>query len=241
VGVGGSLQAFVYNELAELWMRVSDSRFVLSDFYSTLPSSISSPSKKTKSNKKSIVTLPGELAGYDDTVRMGAAASNLKPSRRPGGGSSRANGGHADAAYHQAVEETGDDIATRSHCEDRMACAIALGSASEFEHWLSLYVQTLSTSGHEALLRLLVDMLLSRRHKNGDDGTVGTAMDATDVDTPRPGPSMECCNCWWLSEAPGVLGLERKTLVRSLVIPEMSKNRALQRLTNEIAIEIDSL
>jgi protein HIRA/HIR1 len=240
VGAGGSLQAFVYNELAELWMRVSDSRFVLSDFYSTLPSSISSSSKKKKSNEKSIVTPPGELAGYDDTVRMGAAASNLKPSRR-GGGSSRASGGHADAAYHQAVEETDDDMATRSHCEDRMACAIALGSTSEFEQWLSLYVQTLSISGHEALLRLLVDMLLSRRGKNGGDGTVGTAMEVSDGDTPRPGPSLECCNCWWLSEAPGVLGLERKTLVRSLVIPEMSKNRALQRLTNEIAIEIDSL
>jgi hypothetical protein len=34
-GVGGSLQAFVYDRPSELWMRISDSRFVLSDFYSS--------------------------------------------------------------------------------------------------------------------------------------------------------------------------------------------------------------
>jgi hypothetical protein len=32
--------------------------------------------------------------------------------------------------------------------------------------------------------------------------------------------------------------LDKRTLVRSLVIPEMSKNRGLQRLTNEISLEL---
>ena len=37
VGVGGGLQGFVYKRSMELWMRVADSRFILSDFYSPLP------------------------------------------------------------------------------------------------------------------------------------------------------------------------------------------------------------
>jgi protein HIRA/HIR1 len=207
VGAGGSLQAFVYNDLAELWMRVADSRFVLSDFYSTIPSA-------PKSKKAS-----GELSQYDDTVRMGAMASTLKPSRR---GRSHIAGGHADAAYNQTGEDSGNDVASRAHCEDRMACAVALGSAQEFEHWISMYVKTLVMCGNESLLRVVVDMLLS-----GSDG------DAANTDGSK--------SSWWLSSAPQVLSLDRAKLVRSIVIPEMSKNRALQRITNEIAMEIESL
>jgi hypothetical protein len=35
-----------------------------------------------------------------------------------------------------------------------------------------------------------------------------------------------------------VLGLDRKELVKTVLVPEMSKNRSLQRLTNEIAMEL---
>ena len=207
VGAGGSLQAFVYNDFAELWMRVADSRFVLSDFYSTIPSA-------PKSKKAA-----GELSQYDDTVRMGAMASTLKPSRR---GRSHITGGHADVAYNQAGEDSGNDVASRAHCEDRMACAIALGSAQEFEHWLSMYVKTLVMCGNESLLRVVVDMLLS-----GIDGDASNTAGSQ--------------SSWWLSSAPQVLSLDRAKLVRSIAIPEMSKNRALQRITNEIAMETESL
>jgi hypothetical protein len=47
--------------------------------------------------------------------------------------------------------------------------------------------------------------------------------------------------CWWLSDATRILSFDRKKLITSIVIPEMSKNRALQRITNEIAVEIESL
>eukprot|EP00980_Cylindrotheca_fusiformis_P029486 scaffold23481_cov203-Cylindrotheca_fusiformis.AAC.1 len=70
VGPGGSLQAFVYSTVSELWMRVADSRFVLSDFYSSLP--LSSKSKKPR----------GELSKLDDAVRMGATSGTLKAGRR---------------------------------------------------------------------------------------------------------------------------------------------------------------
>jgi protein HIRA/HIR1 len=209
VGAGGSLQAFLYNDMSELWMRVADSRFVLSDFYSTLPT-------KSKSKKGA----SGELSKLDDTVRMGATSSTLKASRR-----GRAYlGGHADASYGQTRDDGHNDVATRSHCEDRMACALALGSAGEFEFWLSMYVRTIAMSGIESLLRLVVDMLLGR-DKEG-------AMEVEGGD---------CGLSWWLSQAPLVLGLNRVKLVQSIVIPEMSKNRALQRITNEIAIEVEAV
>jgi protein HIRA/HIR1 len=102
-----------------------------------------------------------------------------------------------------------------------MACALAVGSASEFRHWLGLYARTLAKGGCDVNLRLLVDMLLLSHG----------SMDATaEVTT--------ASNCWWLSKAARVLNLDRKTLIKTIVIPEMSKNRALQRLTNEIDMEI---
>ena len=205
VGAGGSLQAFVYNEPAEIWMRVADSRFVLSDFYSTLPVSSKAPSGKNL-----------ELCALEDSVRMGNLSSSLKPSRR-------LTSSHADAAYRQTQDVSGDDIITRGHCEDRMACAIALRSPDEFEIWLKRYVQTLSKSGHEAMLRVLVDMILHEREENGDESNQSVS------------------SCWWLTRAPKVLELDRVKLVGSVVIKEMQKNPGLQRLTFEIASEIESL
>ena len=241
-GAGGSLQAFVYNESAELWMRVSDSRFVLSDFYSTLPGIVSSQKgKRLPSVLSADAAVTNELEGYDDLVRMGAISSNLKPSRR---GGSRSVGGHAHSVYHQAAEDTGDDVATRSHCEDRMACAIALGSASEFERWLCLYVRTLTLCGHEGLLRVVVDMLLHAAGPSSQNGKA-TANDRMDVDGGDKSAHHLCddvsSSCWWLSDASEILGLDRSDIVRKIVIPEMSKNRALQRLLNEIAVEVESL
>jgi hypothetical protein len=97
-----------------------------------------------------------------------------------------------------------------------MACAVALGSAKEFQHWLSQYVKVLAGGGDEAHLRLLVEMLLSQE------------------------ASSTSPSAWWLSSAPTVLNLSRKELVKTVVIPEMSKNRGLQRLTNEISLDVET-
>ncbi len=206
VGAGGSMQGFVYDSVSDLWMRVADSRFVLSDFYSTLPSS-----SKRKGGAS------GELSKLDDSVRLGATSSTLKTSRR---GRSFA-GGHAEGVY-QHSGDVGNDMPTRSHCEDRMACAIALNSGKEFEYWLSLYARTLAVNGNEASLRLLVDMLVGKGRRN----------DSFDDSFQSP--------CWWLSQAPTVLFLDRIELIKTHIIPEMSKNRALQRIMNEISVEISS-
>jgi len=207
VSAYGSIQAFVYNLKMELWTRISDGRFVLSDFYSTLPS------EKLASSRG------GTLSKLDDAVRLGALDSSLTPSHR-----SRAAGRDSAHVIFQSSEDKANYSATRSHCEDRMACALAVGSASEFQHWLTLYVRTLSLGGHADMFRVLVDMLLfgsTNANKNG-----GTVVGV---------------HCWWLSSSPEVLNLDRKSLVRTVIIPEMSKNRSLQRLTNEISMEINAL
>jgi hypothetical protein len=102
-----------------------------------------------------------------------------------------------------------------------MACALTIRSASEFKHWLGSYVRTLSIAGQSDSIRLLTDMLLGTSTTSGIDGV-------TDVEF----------SCWWLSLAPDVLGMERKALIKSVIIPELRKNLALQRLTNEIALEV---
>ena len=117
--------------------------------------------------------------------------------------------------YH-ANTNTDVSSVTRSHCEDRLACAMALVSAGEFEFWLTLYVRTLVQGGWEDHVRVLLDLLLGSSASSGNDES----------------------SCWWLSSAPTILGLDRQGLVKKIVIPEMSKNRAFQRLTNEISLEV---
>jgi protein HIRA/HIR1 len=192
-GVGGSIQSFVYNDMSELWMRLSDSRFVLSDFYSSLPSR--SPA--------------GFLTEIDDSVKLGALESTLKASHR-----------NASAIYLQGSEKSGNFLASRSHCEDRLACAVAFESGPEYRLWLGRLVRILSMTGDESGLRLLTEMILGR----GPSLTNGVDDDDS---------------CWWLSLSPEILKQDRKELIQSVVLPEMSKNRSLQRLTNELSLEIE--
>ncbi|VEU33805.1 unnamed protein product [Pseudo-nitzschia multistriata] len=218
VGAGGSLQGFVYDLESELWMRVADSRFVLSDFYNSLPS-FSSLKKQS--------TTDGPLSKLDDYVRMGAGSSSLQRSRRARsilGNSVSFQTSTVTTTSRQNDDEANNDVDSRSHCEDRMACALALGSVSEFEFWFSMYVKILALTGNEVLLRLVIDMLMGKYPSGASNGEAA-------------------CNstCWWLSESPMVLTFDRVKLVSTVVIPEMSKNRALQRLTNEIAVEVELL
>jgi len=199
ISPGGSLQAFVYDKNTELWMRVSDSRFVLSDFYTTLPSN------EARSR--------GTLAKIDDACKIGAAASSIRPSRR-----GRAPNETQNTASMYNEQDCSNGI-TLSHCEDRMACSLALSSANEFRFWLSRYVKHLTITGNESHLRLLAEMLLLSSDKSKLSGNT---------------------LCWWLSSAPAILSLSRKELVQDIVIPEMSKNRALQRLMNEVSLDIQT-
>jgi len=209
---GGNIQAFVYNHDLKLWVRVSDSRFTLSDFY--------------------------------DAHNRGGPLAKVESATRAGLG--RAVGLSSSSLYRQGNADGTAAVlrgtVSRSHCEDRMACALALASKTEFEHWLGLYVHRLAQDGNDGHLRLLVDMLLGKNAGVGmdaelDDAAMGIADGGEENGLDGKGDT----TFWWLSSAESILGVERKTALRKIVLPEMSKNRALQRLTNEIATELSSL
>jgi len=201
--VGGSLQAFVYDRQSELWLRVSDSRFVLSDFFTGLPS-----------NAK------GALGRLDDAVRTGSLQSALKANSLNRGRGHGPTDRHSESIYTHDESENVNWIASRAHCEDRIACAVALESATEFKHWLGMYVRILSRVGNVVMLRAVVDMLVNNAGASDTD-SLGISRDSI---------------AWWLSSATEVLGLDRKKLLQSVVLPEVSKNRSLQRLTNELSL-----
>lgn len=202
--IGGLLQGFVYNRDMETWIRISDGRFIFSKFFSSIPTSIMQK---------------GLLAKVDDAVR---SSSRRSSSNRHGAVSI------ASAAEMYYINEDDknslQNFATKSHCEDRLACALTLQSKADFEHWLRLYVRALALDGDTAHLRLLVDLLLHKRVSN--DGNDNINSETT---------------CWWMSSAERVLDLDRLGAVEKIIIPEMTKNRSLQRLTNEFATEVRSL
>ena len=199
LSAGRALEGFVYNRGMESWMLVADSNnFLLSDFYA--------PIHKPNLSKEGI------LSRIDKIVT--SSASTMASAKQ---------------MYQRVVENEKHSyqyIMTRSHCEDRLACSIALDSKSEFETWLALYSRCLSTSGEAEALRFLVDTLL-------DDVNSNTG-DFMGEESGQNVPS-------FLSIGIKSLGLESKQIIRQLILPEMSKNRHLQRLTNEISIELDNL
>jgi protein HIRA/HIR1 len=193
-GAGGSIQGFVYNRALELWTWVADSRFVCSDFYKSLPS--------FSAKKKAM----GPLSDMENSVRMGSLGSSLKPVR-----------GRSESAliFSQAQEETMNFIPTRSHCEDRIACSLQLGSPKEVKYWLLKYAKVLILGGHESTLRIVIDMI----HGSSPATTSGPL--------------------GWISSAVAILDVDRSSLIRNEILPQMGKNRSLQRLANEVQLELN--
>jgi len=194
-GAGGSIQGFVYNRPMELWTRISDSRFVCSNFYKSLPS-FSSSSKSM-----------GPVSHLENSVRMGNLGSPLKPSQRQS---------QSPFILSLSEEEATNFIPTRSHCEDRIACALQLKSSREVKYWLLNYIRVLILGGHESTLRIVVDMI----HGGGQDSSSG--------------------QLGWISSAVATVNMDGTALIRDEILPQMGKNRSLQRLTNEIQLEINS-
>ena len=82
--------------------------------------------------------------------------------------------------YRNEDEEDTDirtAMVTRSHCEDRLACALALRSKEDFLYWWKAYVGRLVGEGDGVRLRFLVDMLLDRVTKDGDGSNDGGGKD----------------------------------------------------------------
>mmetsp|Transcript_14595 Transcript_14595/g.26478 ORF Transcript_14595/g.26478 Transcript_14595/m.26478 type:complete len:611 (+) Transcript_14595:2-1834(+) len=226
---GRLLQGFIYSRDMESWMRISDSNnFLLSDFYSSLPGGlVNGPQHQDGRGDDNV----GILARMDRLVKSSAStmASAKQLYQKVAENHHDGSGGVA------AAVTTSQKIVTRSHCEDRLACSIALG---EFQTWLKYYARCLSLAGDGDALRFLVDVLLGgagdgQASSTGDDDFI---MDGGSQQQPIPsiislavGNKQSC------------LGLEGKDVNRRAILPEMSKNRLLQRLTNEISMELDCL
>ena len=204
VQVGGMIQGFVYNRNMEVWTRISDDRFLYSNFYTTVPTSKLSH---------------GLLSSLDETVKGG---KNRCQSQRKGMIETSAS---AMYYLHEDDAHSLQSLATRAHCEDRLACALVLQSSSDFKHWFSLYIRQLCIEADSGQLRFIIDMLLNENNL------------ADSIETDK-----NCeMSCWWLIPGSSVLGLNKRSIVSQVVIPEMSKNRSLQRLMNEIATELNSI
>jgi protein HIRA/HIR1 len=189
---GGSMQAFVYDHEMEIWTRVSDNKFQYSNFFSTLP--------ETKVSN-------GLLSRIDQAVKSSFDVRHRR-SHLP-----------SSAVYSHCEEQKNNIFSniTKSHCEDRLACALFLKSDEDFQYWLRLYVRQLSLESDVCGIRLLVDVLLSGNSEESSNPSASS----------------------WLSSASTILGMNGLKTLQDIVIPEMSKNRSLQRLTNEIATEVN--
>jgi protein HIRA/HIR1 len=211
VGVGGALQAYLYQTTTQLWLRISDSRFVLSHFHTPFPMSGNGSGPEGKGDESS------EMTRLEEMVRLGAFESGLH--------FARSGTADLDALAGTLLDVSGSNesdrilVYTSSHCEDRLAVAVALSSPTDYKAWLSRYVRTLARAGKAGVIRQLVDAILPK--------------------ISRDSAYNEGNSFWWLSGAPEGLRLDRVDIVKSIILPEMSNNRALQRLTNEIMMEVD--
>jgi len=206
---GRLLQGFIYCRDMELWMRISDSNnFVLSDLYPSL--SGLNVHRHSGDDDRGILSKMDRLVKSSASTMASAKQLYQKAAENQNHGSGGAS-------------SNSQNVITRSHCEDRLACSIALGSAFEFQTWLQYYARCLSTVGDGDALRFLVDILLGG--VSSDDGAGG-----------EPIPSILS---FALGSKQSCLGLDRKDVIRKAILPEMSKNRLLQRLTNEMAMELN--
>eukprot|EP00850_Spirogloea_muscicola_P015169 SM000114S24132 [mRNA] locus=s114:115169:120348:- [translate_table: standard] len=96
---------------------------------------------------------------------------------------------------------------TRAHIEQSLASAEALESAEEYRRWLLSYARHLTREGDVTRLRELCEALL--------------------------GPSPSVAAAGRTQWEPMVLGFHRRALLREVVLPAMTSNRAIQRLLNE--------
>lgn len=186
-----ALQGFAYDKGMSTWLRIADSRYATSDFYS------------------------------DSTLRarMGGTPSALsKMDAFAGKGSAMAAASiFAGAADGSAAAKARRHVMNRGHVEDKLACAVALGSAGDYQYWLGEMCKFLAAAGDEQAFRQIIDELLA-----GDFGGAGDREEAF----------------WFVSDAAS-LGLDKMELLREVVLVSLVTNRALQPLVGELQARME--
>lgn len=98
------------------------------------------------------------------------------------------------------------EVLNRGHCEDRMACAVAMRSPEEYKYWVGEYVTLLANTGDLATIRMLCEELI--------EGYSGS--------------SRGWCDC-------ASLGIDKLTLMKDVVLVNMMKGRSASELAHEYA------
>ena len=143
--VGGSLQGFLWHEGMEVWMRVADARFALSEFYNA-------------SGLRNRMGLGGGRVGGGIVNRLESQAAQ---------GTARLNMVHMFSSMSSnnngLVEKR--QVLNKAHCEDKIACAVIMKSTEEYKHWLGEYIGVLATNEDIATIRIVGEELM-----RGEDG-----------------------------------------------------------------------
>ena len=178
--------------------------------------------------------LSAPLAQLQACCARASAAASTTPGVAARGGALSASAllnGQGSAAQHRLL--------SRAHLEDRIACAIAIGSAPELVHWLRLYVRHLAAPAPTATsvpgshgpdivrLRTLCEKLLAAPFvlAGGDPHDARDEVVHCTIET--------SLSALWAPEQRTVLGLNKRQLLRAVVLPAFATNRSLQRLVSE--------
>jgi protein HIRA/HIR1 len=302
--IAGGLHAFLYNYDMELWQRLADARFEASDLYTNL-----AMARRMGGGAAGIDVFGEEVSGatgalheVESLVSLGSqtglsmtiAFKNSSVSTwfyMFSSGSKLPfllylNVSFEFTCFIMIVIQSHTnykEMITRAHCEDRISCSLALGSGSEFQHWIKLYARHLTSMSDAPHLRFLCDLVTgkfsgsdndSRKVRSSSppnsepeafvDAQDGSSQDrnmenletsgecrndgkaTTSNVNERSSAAETCANenlklWWWLgSQSDTILGLKRNDLIQ-VIVAEMGRNRELQRLTNEVSMELDAL
>ncbi|KAG2500684.1 hypothetical protein HYH03_001450 [Edaphochlamys debaryana] len=211
--------AYVHHPGLKIWMRVADDAFPASAYTTSLTSST--------------------------TGELGKLQASVAQRRHP-----------ADVIATAAAHSARPVAAARSEqalLETNLAAAAALQSASEWRQWLITYVRRLAADEDESRLReLIAELMGPLRWSPGTHApapasatTFGRtasalALAAAPAASSAPAPASaaasepglgSCVTGRW---QPSMLGLDKRRLLREVVLKEVSKNRACQQLVAEV-------
>lgn len=111
---------------------------------------------------------------------------------------------------------------SRAHAEELQAAAEALESPEDYQLWLQNSVHTLTRQGDTGRLREICEGLLGVPHGRQESASDDAKHRAPDWD-------------------PEILGLDKRELLRAVVLPAMMANKSLQRLVSEFLDLLNSL
>ena len=211
--------AFTYSPTMQAWLALGDEAFGASEYRSSLPSAFG----------------PGVSA-----VMGGSAASNSLAALQQHHAS--ASGRHETSAARLAASlaATPPDeqrLVSFAHLEHQLAACREIRQPAEYSAWLRLYAHALADKGGqlaERQVRELCDELLGPL----DQPSLHGAPTAAHTPAAEMGETPETAPIAW---QPGVLGLCKRTLLREVVLPELTTNRALQRILTEYLEQLASL